>query len=180
MKTKELIDIVFRYLLILLLAIGNLAIFYLIFTPLTVYPVFWLLKIFYTISINGNILSIAINNTYIGIELIKACIAGAAYFLLLALNLITRNIKLKARVLSILFTFAVFLFLNVIRIFILSILYVKDFAYFDIVHSFFWNFLSIVFVIAIWFFSVRIFKIKAIPAYSDIRFIYKSTNRKRK
>ena len=61
MKTKELIDIVFRYLLILLLAIGNLAIFYLIFTPLTVYPVFWLLKIFYTISINGNNLTEVIN-----------------------------------------------------------------------------------------------------------------------
>ena len=179
MRIKEFLDIVMRYALILASSINSLGIFYLIFAPLTIYPVFWILGLFYHSSLSGNIIFIALGSEKIAIELIDACIAGSAYFLLFALNLATRNIKIKTRIFSLLFVFFAFLFLNILRIIILSALYISNFAYFDIVHSIFWNALSTLFVVGIWFLSVWLFKTKEIPAYSDLRFIYKYTKKRK-
>ena len=180
MRKREFLDIVVRYSLILLFSLNNLGIFYFVFTPLTAYPVLWLLSLFYNVSLSGNIIFISFSSGQVGIELVSACIAGSAYYLLFALNMATRNIKIKTRIFSLLFTFFAFLFLNILRIIILSALYLNNFVYFDIVHSIFWNLLSTLFVVGIWFLSARLFKIREIPAYSDMRFIYKHTKRKKK
>lgn len=179
MRIKEFLGIVVRYALILLFSINNLAVFYIIFAPLTAYPVFWLLSLFYNTSLLGNTIFIALGSEKIAIELVDACIAGSAYYLLFALNLATKGARIKARISSMLFTFLAFLLLNIIRIIILSVLYINNFAYFDFVHSLFWNVLSTLFVVGIWFLSVWLFKIKEIPGYSDMRFIYKYTKRKK-
>ena len=169
--TKNLLDIFFRYLILVLLGLINIWIFYVIFTPLTVYPVYHLLNLLFESILKGNLI-------YMGekiIEIVPACVAGAAYYLLLILNLATPNIKLKKRVKMITWSFVILLILNVLRIFFLSLLYIGDFALFDIVHKIFWYFISTLFVIAIWFKQVKIFKIKDIPIYSDIKFLYKKS-----
>ena len=58
MKEKEGWNLFFRYFTLLIFGMGNLKIFYLIFTPLTVYPVLWLLKLLdaNTSLLEGNLL----------------------------------------------------------------------------------------------------------------------------
>jgi len=165
-EIRAVADIPIRYILLLILPIKNLFIFYFIFTPLTVYPVYFLLNLFYNATLSG--INITINNHTI--ELIEACIAGAAYYLLLILNLTTK-MPWKKRINLILYSFAVLLFLNILRIFVLSILFINNFVYFDIIHKFFWYLLSIIFVVGIWFSGVKIFRIKNIPVYSDMRLL---------
>ena len=171
-KKGDISDIILRYIILVLVAIPNLWLFYLIFTPLTAYPVHWLLNIFYDASLlNNNIILI---NQAISIELIEACIAGSAYYLLLILNLSTPGIKIKKRMKILLLAFASFLIINILRIFILSLVAVSGSSFFDITHRIFWYALSTVFVVVIWFAEVRIFRIKAIPFYSDVKFLYKN------
>ena len=173
-KSKENIsDIVLRYFILILAAIPNLWLFYAIFTSLTVYPVYWLLGIFYDASLLNN--NIILLNQAISIELIEACIAGSAYYLLLILNLSTPNIKTKKRVKILLVAFASFLIVNILRIFALSLVAASGSSFFDITHKIFWYSLSTIFVVAIWFAEVRAFKIKNIPFFSDIKFLYKQT-----
>ena len=67
-----------RYSILILSALFNLGLFYFIFTPLTVYSVFFALKPFGAVMISRSLL----NLNGILIELIPACIAGAAYYFL--------------------------------------------------------------------------------------------------
>ena len=162
-------NIVFRYIAILLLSLGNLFIFYKIFTPLTTYPTYLLLKLIYSeVYYSGIIIHV---NQY-SIFLIKSCIAGAAYFLLSALILFT-PMKLLKRLYMAIFVFSFFLIINIIRIIFLVILLVNESNYFDISHKFIWYGLSTIFVVGIWFISVWIFKIKDIPVYSDMKNLVK-------
>ncbi len=170
----KIIEIILRYFIILLASFNGLALFYFVFTPLTYYPVYFLFSlVFENVSfIITEYLPVIILNEMFLIELIPACIAGSAYFLLLMLNLSTPNIKLKKRVYAIVFSFGIFLLINIIRIFIFGILAYSEYKYFDFTHWLFWNIMSIVFVVGIWFAEVKIFKIKEIPFYSDIKFFF--------
>src|SRR3989344_6427380 len=102
--------------------------------------------------------------------MIPACIAGAAYFLLLILNLSTPVKSAFKRATMVLFSFASFLIMNILRIVFLSIIFVEGYLWFDIIHKFFWYFLSTLFIVAIWFAEVKLFKIKEIPVYSDLKY----------
>lgn len=167
MKEKALF-IFIRYIALIVLGIGNLALFYIIFTPLTIYPATWILNIFYkAYSINNMVFFNGIS-----IKIIPACVAGAAYYFLLGLNLTTR-MKNKTRVYSILLLFGVFLALNIIRIVAFSILYYKGFPYFDLAHEAFWYFGSSIMVVGIWLLNIFIFKIKHAPIYDDLKDLIK-------
>jgi len=155
-------------------ALPNFWIFYFIFTPLTVYPVYFLLSFFYDSLLIENI--ILVND--VAIDLIKACIAGSAYYLLLILNLSIPKIKIQKRIKMILFAFGIFLAVNVLRIFLLGIMILEKSSLFNFTHQLFWYLVSIVFVVGIWFTEVKIFKIKEIPFYSDIVFVYKKIFKK--
>ena len=161
-------EILVRYLILVAVAIPNLYIFYLVFTPLTIYPVYFLLNLFFKVSLINT--TLLINN--LSIKLISACIAGSAYYFLLILNLSTPKIKTNKRIKMIFWAFFFLLIVNILRIFFLSILAINDFSFFDITHKIFWYFLSIIFVIGIWFTQVKLFKIRKIPFYSDIKQIY--------
>ena len=165
---KKFLDIILRYLILILVALPGLWIFYFVFTPLTIYPIYFFFGLFSEVSLIGNILLI---NDKLAVEFIRACIAGSAYYLLLTLNLSIPSIKLKKRFKMITFAFATLLFVNILRIVILISIY--GFKYFDVTHEFFWYFVSTIFVIGIWFSEVKIFKIKQIPFYSDLKFLYK-------
>lgn len=174
-KDKHFQNLILRYIILIALAISGLQIFYAIFQPLTAYPVFWVLDIFYEASMENFVVSIV--GCY-PIEIVGACVAGSAYLLFLILNLSTPNIKPVKRLKLLGIAFGSFLVLNIIRILILSFLIVIESTAFEFVHTFFWYFVSIVFVAAVWFYEVKKFNIKDVPFYSDVKFILKEIKKK--
>ncbi len=169
--------IFFRYLLIALLGLGNAFLFYFIFTPQTIYPTYFILNTLYSTELLERTILIHLSQTY-QINIIDACIAGAAYYLLLILNLAT-PLPVKKRIYSLLFSFTLLLIFNILRIIILSIMFVSNSLAFDFTHKFFWYVLSTIFVVVIWFLTVFLFKIKDIPVYTDINYIYRIIKKKK-
>jgi exosortase/archaeosortase family protein len=168
-------NILFRYFLLLILAYFFFftPFFYEIFLKLTIYPLNFLLNVFYTSTIDFNTLVIESKI----IEIIDACVAVSAYFLLLCLNLLTPNIKRRFYALA--FSFILLLLFNILRIFILSILFIQEYVYFEQLHKLLWYTLNILIVIGVWFLTAYIFKVKSIPVYSDFKSLirgYKNSN----
>jgi len=153
-----------RYLILLLLGL-SLSFFYSVFTPLTVWPVYWYLGLLNagTRLFEGNV--IFFRGEYI--EIIGACVAGAAYYLLLILNLGTPMDALK-RIKSISFLIGSFLLLNIARIVLFSLLLAGGFGFFDLAHKLTWYFGSTLLVVVLWFVNVWLFDIREIPIYSDV------------
>ncbi|MEK6913872.1 MAG: pacearchaeosortase [Nanoarchaeota archaeon] len=164
-------DIIARYVILFITGILNNAVFYLLFTSLTISAVYFSLGLFFDASLVENI--ILINK--LPIEIIGSCVAGSAYFLLLILNLSTRGIGLKKRLGMLLFSFVSLFIINVLRIFLLSIMFISGQPLFDISHRLFWYAGSTIFVVGIWFLSVKLFKVKEIPFYSDIKSLLKKS-----
>jgi exosortase/archaeosortase family protein len=169
-KSGKLLDIFIRYFILIIVSVPNLWIFYLIFTPLTVYFVYFLLSLFFQVSLSGN--TILISKIF-SVELIEACIAGSAYYLLLILNLSVPKIKISKRIKLILFSFLSFFAVNIIRIIVMSIILVNGSSLFDTLHILFWYAGSIIFVVGIWFIGIKIFHVKEMPFYSDIKTLIK-------
>lgn len=168
---KNYSSIILRYLILLIVAVPNLFLFYFIFTPLTVYPVYFLLNLVFNASLVQN--TILLGQEY-AIEIISACVAGSAYYLLLILNLSTPDIPIKKRLNMIFLSFLSLLILNILRIFILVLVLMILPNMFDVTHKLFWYFISILFVVGIWFTEVKYFRIKTTPVYSDIKFLIKN------
>ncbi len=173
MKEKEAKYIFIRYLILVIIGIPNLYLIYKIFTPLTVYASFFVLSIIYESSIVGNN-NLLVNG--IDITLIPACIAGAAYYLLIALNL-TTPMETPKRVKSLVFILVAFFIFNITRIVAFSILYFNDYRYFYFTHQLIWYIGSTALLIIVWFYNVYIFKIKSTPVYTDMRRLYKDIKR---
>ena len=167
--------IVIRYSILILAALFNLWIFYTIFTPLTIYPVYAITKLFFNVSLLGN--AIIINNI-IPIELIRACIAGSAYYLLFIFNMSIPNIKPKKRVEMILVSFSSLLVLNILRIVSLILVYMQKNSSFNLLHEIFWYAFGTLFVVGIWFAEVKIYNIDEIPIYSDIKYLFKKIKKR--
>lgn len=166
---RELSYLFLRYMLITLIGLIGINTIYLIFTPLTVYPVLGILKFFYSsITLENNTFVLG---DYI-INIIPACIAGAAYYLLIILNLAT-PMQAKNRTKSLVFILLSFLVLNITRLLFFSALFFAGYRYFDIAHKIVWFLGSTLLVVIIWFVNITLFKIKAIPAYTDLKNLVK-------
>ena len=162
-------SIFLRYGILVLLAILGLPFFYFFFTQLTIYPSYFLFNLIY-----DDVSLIQTTITVFGqfpIEIIGACVGGSAYFLLTILNLSTPKIKVNKRLKMLGISYIVFLIINLIRIFILGIMFIESSSALDITHKLFWYLGSTIFIIAIWFAEVKYFKIKQIPFYSDLKFL---------
>lgn len=181
-RYKEYWSIFARYFILILVAIPGLSIFYYFLKPLTIYPSFFLLNIFYEASLSDNTIFVGnlLSGGVIPIEIIEACVAGSAYYLLLILNLSVPNISLPKRIWAIAFSFGSFLAINILRIFILSFMAISGSSLFDVTHIVFWYVLSTIFVVGVWLLEIRLFKIKEIPFYSDIRYLYHKSHFKNK
>tara|TARA_Y100000310_G_scaffold164115_1_gene163946 strand:+ start:253 stop:786 length:534 start_codon:yes stop_codon:yes gene_type:complete len=175
-KKNSIVSIFIRYISIVLLGLGNLVLIYRVFTPLTVYPTLFILNALYGASL---VASNVISFNGIEIELVTSCIAGAAYFLLIALNLAT-PMPSKTRLRSILFLVFTFLILNIFRILFFASLFNQGYTYFDLTHQATWYLGSTIFVILLWFVNIRIFKIKSIPIASDFKFIHSKIRKNKK
>ena len=165
-------NILLRYFILILIAFIGVDIFYFLFFPLTTYPVYWLLDLFFNASLNLDTISIGLNR----IEIVGACVAGSAYILLLILNLSTPNIKLKKRLEMLSIAFGSFLIVNVLRIFLLSLMYIDNSPFFDFTHKLFWYLGSTLLVVFIWLIEVKKYKISSIPFYSDLEYFYKKSS----
>ena len=171
-KTKKINSVFWlflRYLILLILgiiftipsALHN--ILYNILLKITIYPTYMLLNLFFEAILYNNLILLDL----ISIEIIPACVAVSAYFLLLILNLTTPMPK-KQRIPSIIFSFILLLLINILRIIFFSFMLINKLPYFNIIHQLTWYVFSIILVIGIWFLTAHIFKIKTIPIYTDI------------
>ena len=175
-EKSNALNIILRYAILIVFGILSVKVFYIIFTPLTIYSVYFILKQFFDVSLIGNFLFV--NN--FPIEIIGPCVAGSAYVLLFMLNLSTPKIKIFKRIGMFFFSFSLLLLINILRIVILSVFFVSGKSYFDLAHLLFWYIGSVIFVVGIWFLSVKIFKVKEVPFYSDINFLFQGSKLKRK
>jgi exosortase/archaeosortase family protein len=117
-----------------------------------------------------------INNTLL--RFIPSCIGASAYCFLLAIILLTKDIKLKTRINLFLFGSLLILILNILRIEVLIYILMKYGSdLFRTARESFWLFISGVYVAAVWLFLAWKFKIKTIPVYSDLRYIFKKLKR---
>jgi len=161
-KEKDFYFIFLRYIIILLFGIGNLFVFYFILTPVTTYSVYGILSLYHEVELGkSGILFLESFN----VGLIDSCIAGGAFYLLFILIMSTGNLNLKKRLTILFYSFLIFLFLNVLRILVLIELYGTNIFIFA--HWFLWNVMSTLFVVGIWFFMVKIYKIKSYPFLTD-------------
>ena len=167
-ENRQVTDIILRYLLILLSTFNGFFVFYFLMTPLTVIFSSLIIDLFYDAIISGNNLMVQ----GVSINIVDSCVAGAAYFLLFFLNMSIPNIKLSRRFEMILVSFSILLLANVLRIFFLTFWLVRGYANFELIHNFLWHFVSIAFVLIIWFGEVKFYKINKFPGYSDIKFIF--------
>ncbi len=169
METKDTVYLILRYAILVLIGLFNLGLFYIVFSPLTVFPVFGFLSlVFDNVSlIEGNVLFF--DGFYA--RIIPACVAGAAYYLLVILNL-TTPMTIGKSIASVSFLLGSFLFLNIVRIGVFAMLIVSGYEYFDVAHQMIWYFGSTLMIILIWFVNVLIFRIKDIPIYTDMKRIF--------
>ena len=168
-KLSNLLELIVRYSLILLAGLFNLSLFYFLFSSVTFYSSAFILRFFGEVTILSQARIILFNLS--AIEIVNACIAGSAYYLLFILVLSTRKIDIKRRTFLLLSSFLMLLIANIMRIVSLTLIVGKP--YFTEAHMSIWYLLSTVFVVLIWFANVKLFKIKNIPIYSDIRFLIK-------
>ncbi len=166
-KDDGIRDIIIRYSLLALLSIGSLKLFYAIFTPLTFYPLLFILRFIYDVGSVGNTLFIE----QYSIEIIGACVAASAYYLLAALNLTTREIKAGSRIRLFIFNAILILIPNILRIIVLIAMKVNNIGAFDVVHKIFWYFIGTVYVVLVWFAGTRALRIKSVPFYSDFAYV---------
>lgn len=151
--------------------------FLFIFTALTVYGSYLLLLPFFNILVKDSFLIV---NGF-PFEIIEACVASLAYYLLWVLCLLTKDINIKIRAKIILYGFLLIFGMNIFRIFLLVMIAFKyGFYWFSVVHLAFWNFVSGVYVALVWIFLVRHYKIHSIPIYDDIKTIYRMGFSKKK
>lgn len=167
----KIASIILRYSILIILGLGNLWAIYQLFTFPTINFSFLSLKLFYPDAIlNLN----AITYSSKTLVLISSCVAGAAYFLLLLLNIGT-PMHFKKRINSLLFLIISFFLINNIRIVFFGILFASNYTHIESLHSLTWHFLSVFLVIILWFINIYLFKIKEIPFYSDFKYLYSLT-----
>lgn len=141
--------------------------------PLTVYPSYFLINLFYDIQLVGN--SFFIENSVINV--VPACIAVIAYALLFLLIIFTKDLSFIKSVKIFFVGGLLILAMNVLRTVLLSVILVEFGSnLFEDVHLLFWNFVSGAYVAFVWIFLVFRFKIKEIPIYGDLKYLYKRIN----
>ena len=146
-------------------------VFYHIFKYPTIFGSYLLLKILnINFVLTGS--TIIINDHYLILS--RPCIGDYAYLLLYMLIILTADLGIARRICLFVVGSLMILFVNILRIGLLCyLLFHFGFESFQAVHMLFWDLLSSVIVVGIWFLLVWLFKIKAIPIYTDIKKIWK-------
>lgn len=168
---KYAYNAIIRYLLCFI----PITIYTLILTPITVYLTA-LILFYYKPQVSGIIITIR----NINFEFIQACIASYAYWLITFLTLTVKDLELKKRIKMILVGFIMIMAMNLIRIVTLVITKLNaSVNVYEIIHSIFWKFISWIYVVIVWIFLINYFKVKSIPVYDDLKYLYKKSFMKR-
>ena len=140
-----------------------------ILTPITLKLSYITLLYYNPILISADVM--VING--IPFSFIEACIATSAYYLIILLVLLTKEITLKQRIKLIFIGSLLILLMNLLRIFILIFVTVNyGFYWFEIIHLAFWKFVSGIYIALVWILLVRYYKIKSVPVYDDIKYLF--------
>jgi len=144
----------------------------LILVPLTAYVSYAFLFLFFGASIYGTIVSFG----SFSVEFVEACAALGAYILMGMLVLLTKDIGFKRGLKVFVIGSLLILIANVLRILLMAFV-LKNFSVnlFATLHYFIWNFVSGVYVALVWVGLVYKFKVKNIPIYSDLKFLWKNS-----
>lgn len=156
-----------------------------IITPFIIsYELIQLITLYLTINTTKLILSIFTNDVFIidtfltynetFVKFVPGCAAASAYYLLLLLTVLTKDIKLKNRLRIFLYGSLIIFLVNIIRI-VTLILILNNYSYnlFKTVHNYIWLILGSVLVVGIWIYFTRIYKIRSVPIYSDLKYVLK-------
>ncbi len=150
----------------------NPFVWYWIFIWPTMLLPYFLLKIFGFEAV----LSLSSFTIYSGnyaLEFIEACVASSAYFLLSLLILTTKDIGWKKMLKMFFVGGFLILVMNILRVMIIIIvLLTLGGNWFNIIHLTFWKLISTLYVFLVWILLIRWYKIKNIPIYSDIKYLY--------
>lgn len=164
----------FRWSSALLLAVFY-PVFYLIFSPLTLWVSYGILRIFMPVTLEGTTL---FTNTT-ALVFVPACTAASAYLLLALLILLTRGISFQTGVKLFLLGSALIFAANILRIQLLFyLLFHAGKNYFATLHLVIWKLLSSVYVAATWIFLTWKFKVRELPVVGDISYILSLMRRK--
>ncbi len=146
---------------------------YIIALPITTYLSFIFLNIFqYSPTLANNAISIGNTN----FNFIPACVALPAYYLLLLLILTTKDLDFKKSAKILAYGSILILAMNIIRIDLLIAAFISlGKHWFDSIHLVFWKFVSGIYVALVWIFLSKKYKIKTIPVYSDIKYLYEKS-----
>lgn len=150
------------------------SIFYIIFTPLTLHWSYFFFNIFVPESALVGTKLLTFTNSF---DFVPACTAASAYMLLAFLVLLTKDIRPVERLKMFVYGSLAILAFNLVRIELLLFFFFKFNQAYPAVHLFFWKFMSTVFVVAVWLILAKIYKIKSIPIYSDLKYILRQIKR---
>ena len=140
---------------------------------MTIYSVYF---IFYLLDYNPKLSFDALIINNYNLIFAPACIAIGAYHLLILLILFTKDIKLKDAIKYFLIGSFLILVMNIIRVIILILVGVNyGEEWFELIHLAFWYGISGVYVALVWIFLVYRYKIKSVPVYSDLKYLYKKS-----
>lgn len=162
-------------LILMIMPLIGFNVFNIVLQKPTMYIAYIPIKILgYQISINNDIISIGEHT----LRFISACTATSAYYLLAILVLLTKDIRLKRGVKIFVTGALLILLMNIIRIDLLLIVLVENGVnMFQSIHLLFWEVVSSIYVAAVWISLTVKFKIKTIPAVSDMQYLYKKSKR---
>lgn len=144
-----------------------------VFYSLTIYLPYFFMKL---INYQAFLISpyIITENNYIRFS--EACAAISAYFLLLLLIILTKDIKLKTRIKMFLLGSIIIFSINLTRILILiAVLETKGFNAFQQTHDIIWIIFGSLLVALTWIFLIYHYNIKSIPIYSDLKYLLNQT-----
>lgn len=167
---KKGYDLILRIIILFLISYSLLNI---IITPVTIYLSYYLLKLF---GENVILLPPFLILNQAVIKFIPACAAISAYYLLMLLILLTRDIKPLIRLKMFLLGSLIILIINTLRVTALLItLSYYGLNLFESIHIFLWILVGSVLVALVWIFLVKRYKVKTIPIYSDLKYLFEQT-----
>lgn len=141
--------------------------FYMIIAPLTLHVSYFFFNIFVPSALIGTKI-MTLTDSF---EFIPACVATSAYILLALLVFLTKDISWNEQLQMIIYGWLAILAFNILRIELLLLTYLRFETAFETLHLFVWKFMSTAFVVLLWLGLARLYKVKAIPVYSDLRHI---------
>ncbi len=151
------------------------------------YKIIQLITLYLTINSSKLVLNIFSSDVFIigtflsynetFVKFIPACAAASAYYLLLLLVALTKDIRLKKRLKIFLYGSLIIFIINILRITSLILLLDNNsYNLFNSTHNFFWSIIASVLVAGIWIYFTRRYRIKSIPIYSDLKYLIKKIN----